>query len=81
MSDTLTTPAAGSQLPGGLDAATYTVEQLAAALQCSPRHVWRQIDLGAIPGVLRVGRLVRISRAIADSWIRDGAPPRRRGER
>jgi excisionase family DNA binding protein len=52
-----------------LDAATYTVEQLAAALQCSPRHLWRLIDLGRVPGVLRVGRLVRIARAVADAWI------------
>jgi hypothetical protein len=54
------------------------VEQLAAALQCSPRHLWRQIDLGAVSGVLRVGRLVRISRSIAEEWIRNGclATPR-----
>ena len=52
-----------------LGSATYTVEQLAAALQCSPRHVWRLIDAGKIPGVLRVGRLVRVSRKIADAWL------------
>jgi excisionase family DNA binding protein len=64
----------------GRDAAlallTYTVEQFAAALQCSPRHIWRQIDLGTVPGVLRIGRLVRIARSVADEWIRSGCPRR-----
>jgi excisionase family DNA binding protein len=68
-------------VPPALDAATYTVAQLAAALQCSPRHVWRLIDAGRVPGVLRVGRLVRISRAVADAWIADGAPAQRGGGR
>jgi excisionase family DNA binding protein len=58
--------------PPTLGTATYTVAQLAAALQCSPRHLWRLIDLGRVPGVLRVGRLVRIARAVADAWIAGG---------
>jgi excisionase family DNA binding protein len=68
-------------VPPELDVATYTVAQLAAALQCSERHLWRQIDLGRVPGVLRVGRLVRIARAVADAWIADGAPAQRRDSR
>jgi excisionase family DNA binding protein len=63
------------------DAGTYTVADLAGLLQCSERHVWRLIDLGRVPGVLRVGRLVRIARAVADAWIVDGAPAQRRGDR
>ncbi len=51
------------------EAAIYTVEQLASQAQCSPRHIWRLIDLGKIPGVIRLGRMVRISRAAADSWL------------
>ena len=64
-----------------LDPATYTVAQFATVLQCSERHVWRQIDLGAIPGVLRIGRLVRISRTIADAWLAAGSPSHRRASR
>jgi len=79
MSETIIPPAL--EAAAKLDKATYTVEQLATLLQCSERHIWRQIDMGAIPGVLRIGRLVRISRTIADAWIREGAPHRRRGDR
>jgi excisionase family DNA binding protein len=50
-------------------AATYTVPQLAALMQCSQRHVWRMLDLGQIPGVIRLGRLVRFSRKAVDQWL------------
>jgi len=65
MADRIVPPA----LPAAIEAATYTVEQLADLAQCSARHVWRLIDAGKIPGVLRIGRLVRISRKIADAWL------------
>jgi excisionase family DNA binding protein len=52
-----------------LDAALYTVGDLARLAQCSERHIWRLIDLGRIPGVIRIGRLVRISRKLADAWL------------
>ena len=64
-----------------VEPATYTVADLARLLTCSERHVWRQIDLGHVPGVCRVGRLVRIVRAIADEWIRSGCPSNRRASR
>jgi excisionase family DNA binding protein len=59
------------QAAARLDAAsgTYTVADLARLLQCSERHVWRQIDLGAIPGKILFGRLVRFSRAVVDAWL------------
>ena len=56
------------------DSATYTVEQVAGLLQCSQRHVWRMADLNAIPGKLRIGRLVRFNRAAVDAWIAAGCP-------
>ena len=49
--------------------ATYTVPEFAQIMQCSQRHVWRQIDAGHIPGVIRCGRLVRLSRAVIDRWL------------
>jgi excisionase family DNA binding protein len=67
MPDTIVPPALAAAAK--LDPACYTVADLARLLQCSERHVWRQIDLGRVPGVLRVGRLGRISRAVADAWI------------
>jgi excisionase family DNA binding protein len=52
-----------------VEPATYTVPDLARLLHCSERHVWRQLDMGRIPGVIRCGRLVRLSRRIIDAWL------------
>ncbi|HKB05373.1 MAG TPA: helix-turn-helix domain-containing protein [Gemmataceae bacterium] len=58
-----------AELP--LPSNTYTVEQLAALLQCSERHVWRLSDQNKIPGKLRLGRLVRFARTQVDAWLAD----------
>jgi excisionase family DNA binding protein len=58
-----------------VEPATYTVADLALLLNCSERHVWRQIDLRLIPGVIRCGRLVRLSRRVIDDWLRTGSRP------
>jgi excisionase family DNA binding protein len=52
-----------------IEPATYTVPELARLTQSSERHIWRQLDLGRIPGVIRCGRLVRFSRRIIDEWL------------
>jgi excisionase family DNA binding protein len=52
-----------------IEAATYTIPDFAQLLGCSERHVWRQIDLKKIPGVIRCGRLVRLSRRVIDAWL------------
>jgi excisionase family DNA binding protein len=53
----------------------YTVADLAARTQSSSRHIWRLIDLGLVPGVYRLGRLVRIHRQTADAWLAAGCKP------
>ena len=58
----------------GVASGSYTVDDLAAITKSSSRHIWRQIDLGAIPGVYRLGRLVRISKPVFDAWLAAGAP-------
>ena len=55
-----------------LDAATYKVPQAADRAQVSTRTLWRLIDAKKVPGVLRIGRSVRISKAIFDAWIDGG---------
>jgi excisionase family DNA binding protein len=65
---------AAAKLDSTATTATYTVGQVAGLLQCSQRHVWRMADLNAIPGKLRVGRLVRFNRAAVDAWIAAGCP-------
>ena len=57
-----------ARLPA-LESATYDVVQAAALLQCSVRHVRRLIDDGKLPGVVRIGRLVRISRISLDRFL------------
>jgi hypothetical protein len=64
-------------VPAEIEPATYTVPDFARLMQCSARHIWRQIDLGRVPGIIRCGRLVRISKHIADAWIADGCPSSR----
>lgn len=56
-----------------LDAATYTVAELADLLGVSERHVHRLRDQKKIPGELRVGRCVRFARSIIDGWLSGGA--------
>ena len=66
-------PASATEKRERLEAATYTVADLAALLQCSERHVHRLNDSRAIPGMIRVGRLVRFSKKLVDEWLLKGA--------
>jgi excisionase family DNA binding protein len=56
----------------------YTVDDVAALLQVSKRHVWRMHDAGRMPAAVRLGRLVRWPKALIDDWVRDGCPPQPR---
>jgi excisionase family DNA binding protein len=77
VSDTPTTTA--PEPPAEAD--TYTVDQFAGKTQSSSRHIWRLIDQGLIPGVIRLGRLVRIHKATADAWLAAGCPTKRKAGR
>ena len=74
MSDTLPSTARAPSVLAAVESATYTVPDLARLLNCSERHVWRQLDMGRIPGVIRCGRLVRLSRRIIDDWLVGNKP-------
>ena len=52
-----------------------TAEDLAGQLSCSPRHVRRMSDRGAMPAPVRVGRLVRWDRESIERWVASGCPP------
>jgi excisionase family DNA binding protein len=66
------------QTASALTERDYTVSDLAERTQCSARHIWRLIDAGKVPGVYRLGRLVRIHRATADAWLAAGCPATRK---
>jgi len=54
--------------------ALVTADDLAKQLSCSPRHVRRLSDRGAMPTPIRLGGLVRWERSAIERWIASGCP-------
>ena len=54
--------------------ALLDVHDVAELLACSVRHVHRLARAGRMPAALRVGSLVRWSRASIRAWIEAGCP-------
>ena len=50
------------------------VGEVAAMLRCSRRHVYRLADAGQMPRPVKLGSLVRWSRARLEEWLADGCP-------
>lgn len=55
------------------------VGAVAKILGCSTRHVYRLADRGAMPTPIKLGALVRWSRAEIEDWIQSGCPSCRKG--
>lgn len=55
-----------------VERATYSVLDISGLLCCSVRHVHRLKAQNLIPGLMRVGRLVRFNKAKVDAWIENG---------
>ena len=55
-------------------ATLFDVEQVASILNCSPRHVYRLADAGAMPRPRHLGALVRWSRLEIEAWVKAGCP-------
>lgn len=60
--------------PAGTSTGTYDVDDIAALLKSSTRHVRRLADSGAMPRPLHIGRLVRWRKADVDQWLAAGCP-------
>jgi excisionase family DNA binding protein len=56
------------------------VDAVAGLLACSPRHVYRLADMGRLPKPVKLGALVRWSRAAIEAWISAGCPSCRNEE-
>ena len=72
---TTTTPTAEGI--GGAERARpelLTVDDVAAMLAVSPRHVYRQCDAGRLPHPVRIGAAVRWKRADVLAWLDAGCP-------
>lgn len=52
--------------------AVLTVEELAELLRLDRKTVYNAIARKEIPGVLRFGRAIRLSRDAVVQWLRDG---------
>ena len=70
MTSTLSPPTVVDASP----AALLDVRAVAAMLGCSPRHVRRMADSGAMPRPIHLGRLVRWRKADVDQWLANGCP-------
>ena len=57
------------------------VQAVAEMLDCSSRTVYRLRDGGKMPSPVKLGSLVRWSRAAIDQWIAAGCPATRRRAR
>ena len=57
-----------------LDPAMLNVGDVATLLRCSRRHVYRLVDAGRMPAPVKIGALIRWSRASIEEWIAAGCP-------
>ncbi len=64
--------AAQSQPPA--ESALLDVQQVAALLRCSERHVYRLADSAQMPRPLKLGALVRWRRDEIERWVFEGCP-------
>lgn len=60
--------------PAAVVCAMLDVNQVAALLNCSARHVYRLADAGRMPRPVKLGALVRWPRHKIEAWIEDGCP-------
>lgn len=51
-----------------------SVEDVAALLSCSERHIRRLADAGRMPRPVRLSSLVRFRRSEIERWVQNGCP-------
>ncbi len=52
-----------------------TVEEAAAFLRVNRKTLYEAVRLGSVPGIIRLGRVIRISKAALISWIQGNGGP------
>ena len=57
----------------GRPAEVLTVDEAAALLRVNRKSLYQAISLGKVPGVIKVGRVIRLSRVALESWMQNGA--------
>lgn len=59
------------------DLRPMTAEELAAQLDVDRKTVYAMAERGEIPGVIRLGRLLKFARPAVIAWLREGNGPTR----
>ncbi len=57
-----------------------TVAEVKTLLRLSKNTVYEALKSGAIPGMLKVGRAVRVSGPVLARWLQEGSSPTRNGK-
>ncbi len=52
-----------------------TVEEAAAFLRVNRKTLYEAVRLGSVPGVIRLGRVIRISKSALISWVQGNGGP------
>lgn len=53
---------------------TLTVDEAAALLRVNRKTLYQAIAEGKIPGAIKIGRVIRISRSALESWMQTAGP-------
>ena len=64
----------GAGVPASLPE-VLTVEEAAAFLRVNRKTLYEAVRLGSVPGVIRLGRAIRISKAALISWVQGNGGP------
>jgi excisionase family DNA binding protein len=64
-----------SSLPPEPLPACLTVEEAATLLRVNRKTFYEAVRLGRVPGIIRVGRVIRISREALLAWIQGNGGP------
>lgn len=56
------------------ETALLRIPEVARFLNVSVRKAWAMRDAGELPGVVFIGKCVRVSRAALAQWVADGCP-------
>lgn len=62
-----------------VNAALISIQDVAALLDCSTRHIYRLIDTRRIPQPIKLGALLRWVKSDFEQWIAAGCPDCRKG--
>ena len=70
---------AGQEAAPVVNAALYSIDDVARILNCSTRHVRRLVDTRRIPQPVKLGALLRWVKTDIEQWIAAGCPHCRKG--